>query len=214
MTMYEPFEHQKITTDFILANPRCLITSDPGTGKTRSVLDAIVGRESRTLVLAPLSILEASWGDDIEKFTPNLTYAIALAANRKKAFQQNTDITITNHDAIKWLLDNPEFIKNYSMLCIDEFTAFKNANSARTKALLRITRPNIKRRPPNQNEDTSWKSIVAMSGTPNSNTICDIWAPALVVDGGIRLGKRFHSFRSLLGSTSGSSRRQHLSSFA
>ena len=197
--MLQAFEHQKTTTNFIAEQPYCLVTSDPGTGKTRSVLDAFLNTKKendKLLVLAPLSILQASWGDDIEKFTPNLTYAIALAANRKKAFQQNTDITITNHDAIKWLLDNPEFIKNYSMLCIDEFTAFKNANSARTKALLRITRPNIKRRPPNQNENTSWKSIVAMSGTPNSNTICDIWAPALVVDGGIRLGKRFHSFQS------------------
>jgi superfamily II DNA or RNA helicase len=71
--MYPPFEHQKVTTDFINNNNRCLITSDPGTGKTRSVLDAIVDRKSRTLVLAPLSILEASWGDDILKFTPDLT---------------------------------------------------------------------------------------------------------------------------------------------
>lgn len=69
------------------------------------------------------------------------------------------------------------------MLCIDEFTAFKNANSARTKALLKVTRPNIKRREPKQNATTSWESIIAMSGTPNSNTICDIWAPALIVDG-------------------------------
>ena len=56
--MFKPFEHQTITTDFINKNDRCLITSDPGTGKTRSVLDAIANRESRILVLAPLSILE------------------------------------------------------------------------------------------------------------------------------------------------------------
>jgi superfamily II DNA or RNA helicase len=70
--MYEPFEHQKVTTDFINQNPRCLITSDPGTGKTRSVLDAIKHNKNRILVLAPLSILESSWGDDILKFTPYL----------------------------------------------------------------------------------------------------------------------------------------------
>ena len=36
---------------------------------------------------------------------------------------------------------------------------------------------------------------IAMSGTPNSNTILDIWHPALLVDDGQRLGKRFYGFR-------------------
>jgi len=89
--MLQAFEHQKTTTDFIAKQPYCLVTSDPGTGKTRSVLDAFLNTKKendRLLVLAPLSILQASWGDDIEKFTPNLTYAIALAANRKKRFNK------------------------------------------------------------------------------------------------------------------------------
>ena len=34
-----------------------------------------------------------------------------------------------------------------------------------------------------------------MSGTPNSNTILDIWHPAFLVDGGARLGTRFYAFR-------------------
>ena len=34
-----------------------------------------------------------------------------------------------------------------------------------------------------------------MSGTPNSNTILDIWHPALLIDGGKRLGTRFYAFR-------------------
>jgi len=38
--MHEAFEHQKVTSKFILDNKRVLITSDPGTGKTRSVIDA------------------------------------------------------------------------------------------------------------------------------------------------------------------------------
>ena len=34
-----------------------------------------------------------------------------------------------------------------------------------------------------------------MSGTPNSNTILDLWHPTLLVDDGKRLGQRFWSFR-------------------
>jgi SNF2 family DNA or RNA helicase len=35
-----------------------------------------------------------------------------------------------------------------------------------------------------------------MSGTPNSNTILDIWHPTLIIDDGQRLGHRFYSFRA------------------
>lgn len=196
--MLKAFDHQTTTTNFIVKQPYCLITSDPGTGKTRSVLDAFVKlkkKHSRLLVLAPLSILQASWGDDIEKFTPELTYSIAIASNRKKAFDETVDITITNHDAIKWLLANPKYLNLFDVLCIDEFTAFKNPSSARTKALLKLTRPDIMRKEPNKNRATKLKSIIGMSGTPNSNTICDIWAPTLIIDGGERLGERFYPFR-------------------
>jgi len=181
--MQEAFEHQKTTTDFILNNERVLVTSDPGTGKTRSVIDAFVRRsESKMLVLAPLSILEASWGDDIKKFAPQLTFAVAYAKNREKAFLEDVDIVITNHDAVKWLVKNSKYLDQFDMLCIDEFTAFKNKDSQRSKAALKIAQ--------------HFKYRVAMSGTPNSNTILDIWHPTLIIDDGERLGRRFYGFRS------------------
>ena len=179
--MFKPFEHQSATTDHILKNPRCLITSDPGTGKTRSVLDALINRGSRVLVLAPLSILEASWADDIAKFTPQITYAVAYAKNREQAFSGDEQIVITNHDAVKWLLKNKEVLAGFDTLVIDEFTAFKNKDSQRSKAL--------------KNLKDHFDYRIAMSGTPNSNTILDIWHPMLLVDDGERLGHRFFSFR-------------------
>jgi superfamily II DNA or RNA helicase len=181
MQMLKPFEHQVVTTDYIKDTPRCLVTSDPGTGKTRSVLDAIKDRESRTLVFAPLSILEASWADDIEKFTPQLSHAVAYAKNREKAFASDAQIVITNHDAVKWVAQNPHVLEGFDTLVIDEFTAFKNKDSQRSKAMLRIS--------------ASFSYRIAMSGTPNSNGILDLWHPALIVDEGERLGRRFYSFR-------------------
>lgn len=181
--MHEAFEHQAATSKFIVDNPRVLVTSDPGTGKTRSVIDAFVTRgDSRMLVLAPLSILGASWGDDIEKFAPQLTYEIAYAKNREKAFASDARVIITNHDAVKWLAKNPKVLEGFTTICIDEFTAFKNKDSQRSKAVLKISK--------------HFDYRVAMSGTPNSNTILDIWHPTLIVDDGERLGHRFYSFRS------------------
>ena len=122
--MPKPFEHQKTTSKFIIDNPRVLVTSDPGTGKTRSVIDAYLARtKGRMLVLAPLSILQASWGDDIDKFAPGIEYEVAFARNRAKAFKSQAEIIITNHDAVKWLAKNTDVLKGFNTLCIDEFTA-------------------------------------------------------------------------------------------
>tara|TARA_S200000501_G_scaffold313411_1_gene304863 strand:- start:11986 stop:13338 length:1353 start_codon:yes stop_codon:yes gene_type:complete len=180
----DAFAHQVTTTDHILKHPRCLVTSDPGTGKTRSVIDAFKQRGDRMLVLAPLSILQASWGDDIDKFAPFINYSIAYAKNRAKIFGacSDVDVVITNHDAVKWLAKNMNIMDMFDTICIDEFTAFKNKDSQRSKALARIV------------SDLDYR--IAMSGTPNSNTITDIWHPAYVVDDGERLGRRFYSFRS------------------
>ena len=175
-------------TAHILKEPYSLITSDPGTGKTRSVLDALnylkenAEKRPRTLVLAPLSILQASWGNDIEEFTPNLSYSVAYAKNRKEAFFKDVDIVLTNHDAVKWIVKNIHLVRPFSFLCIDEFTAFKNKDSQRSKALANLA-PNFNRR-------------IGMSGTPNSNTILDIWHPTYIIDEGERLGRRYYSFRA------------------
>jgi SNF2 family DNA or RNA helicase len=136
------------------------------------------------LVLAPLSILEASWADDIKKFQPHLTYEIAYAKNREKAFASDAKIILINHDGIKWILENDKknnILKDFDTLCIDEFTAFKNRTSQRSKACKKVA----------QNFDYR----IAMSGTPNSNTILDLWHPTLIVDDGERLGKNFFNFR-------------------
>ena len=177
------YDHQKKTTDFIVANPKCMITSDPGTGKTRAVLDAHVAIGGRTLVLAPLSILEAAWGEDIKKFQPNINYEVAYARNREEVFKQtDLDMVITNFEAVNFLRKNTRYCKQFDTIVIDEFTAFKNRTAKRSKNIKDIIH--------------HFTNRIVMSGTPNSNTILDIWHPALLVDDGERLGARFFQFRS------------------
>ena len=177
------YAHQIETTSFILNHPRCLITSDPGTGKTRSVLDAHSRLESTTLVIAPLSILEAAWVDDIKKFEFPINYGVAYAKNRAKVFaDEKLDMVITNFEAVNFLQKNPQFLKRFDTLVVDEFTAFKNKDSKRSKNLKQIV--------------SFFDNRIFMSGTPNTNTILDVWHPVLCVDDGKRLGNRFYSFRN------------------
>jgi len=181
-TIPAPYAHQKTTTDFITNTKTCLITSDPGTGKTRAVLDAHAILGGKTLVLAPLSILEAAWGEDIHKFQPKIKYGVAYAKNRKQVFEDNeNEMVVTNFEAVNFLQKNTQYCKQFDTIVIDEFTAFKNREAKRSKNLKKII--------------SYFTNRIAMSGTPNSNTILDIWHPALLIDDGKRLGTRFYAFR-------------------
>ena len=177
------YAHQAETTNFITNNPCCLVTSDPGTGKTRSVLDAHVQWGGKTLVLAPLSILEAAWVDDIKKFQPDIKYGVAYAKNRQKVFEdESLDMVITNFEAVNFLVKNQQLLTNFNNLVIDEFTAFKNKDAKRSKNIKTIS--------------TLFGRRVGMSGTPNTNSILDLWHPVYLIDEGKRLGERYYSYRN------------------
>jgi len=184
------YQHQSHTADFIANNPnRCaFITSDTGTGKTRSVLEGYKQLKAKgygkMLVLAPLSILKPAWGDDIERWTPELSYGISTAGSDKKrlaAFESGAEIVITNHDAVKWLVRNPALLDGFDILAIDESTAFKHRTSERSRAIRDLAQ--------------QFKYRILMTGTPNSNGVCDVWHQAMLLDNGVRLGRMFSGFR-------------------
>lgn len=138
----------------------------------------------RTLVVAPLSILQCSWGNDIEKFTPEPTYAIADAKNRESAFNSGADIVLINHDGVKFLKDRSELLEDFNTLVVDESTAFKHYNSQRSKAIKAVA----------QNMDYR----VILTGTPNSNGVLDLWHQIFLVDDGEHLGQNYFGFRNLV----------------
>jgi SNF2 family DNA or RNA helicase len=187
----EAFAHQKSTTQFGLVNPRVFDMSDAGTGKTRAWLDVLRERfklrGGKALVLAPKTILKSAWADDIRKFTPELTYSIAYAHNRKKAFEADVDIYITNHDAVKalqkhrrdWLED-----RGFHSLIVDESTAFKHRTSQRSKALAKLC--------------DIFEFRTLLTGTPNPNGLLDLWHQVFLLDGGNSLGASYWRFRSVV----------------
>ena len=187
MTKAPPlFAHQAEDLAFEASNLIVFDTSDPGTGKTRTRLEAFSRRRAKgsgcLLVVAPKTLLRSAWENDCRRFTPWLKVSCAFAINREKAFEQAADIYVTNHDAVKWLAkQKPTFFKKFSDLVVDESSAYKHHTSGRSKALNKIKGYFTKR--------------TLMTGTPNANSITDVWNQAFILDNGARLGKSFYAFR-------------------
>ena len=182
--MPELMKHQREIRDHITEKRRSLVFAEPGAGKTAAVLTAIRDLGTRAVVLCPKSIMVPAWVRDCEKFTPELTTAVATApaANRAKAFRQKADVTILNHDGAKWLQDHAHYLNDIETLVIDESTAVKNPQAQRSRAVAAIR--------------DRFDVRVAMTGTPMSNGILDVWHQAYIVDDGEHLGARYYAFRA------------------
>ena len=186
------WDHQEQTYQHALSNDRVLDFSDPGTGKTRAHADVFRERleKSQTdklLVLAPKTLLENAWKDDINEFQPDLKCSIAWAENRDEAFNADADVFITNVDAVKYLAKQSKtwFSKRFGRrptLIIDELTAYKHQTSARSKAAQKVT--------------GYFPFRAGLTATPDPNSVLELWHQALLIDDGERLGNRFFKYRS------------------
>lgn len=185
--MSKAMKHQTVSLKKLAKEPRVFDMSDPGTGKTFvEIMDFVARRKKKggcLLVLCPKSLMTAAWYNDFKKFAPEMKVSVAYAANRQEAFNVDADVYVTNVDAAKWLAEKPKsFFKKFDTLVIDESTAYKHHTSQRSKAVGKIKQYFEYRR--------------LLSGTPNSNGICDLWHQMMIVDDGKRLGKSFFQFRS------------------
>jgi len=186
--MLPRMKHQEQTYQALLKHETFIDFSDPGTGKTRSQVDAIAARRAQgslaTLVIAPKSLMYSTWVCEIDKWQPHITSVIAPAGKREVAFSQDVDVYITNTDAATWLLNQkPEFFKKFDALIVDEISKFKNPQAKRTKALMALA-PYFTYR-------------YALTGTPMPNTLYDIWSQVFIIDRGECLGDNFYHFRNM-----------------
>lgn len=181
--------HQQESVGFFTNRQRGFDNSSPGTGKTAVQVRLYAQRakpRGRWLVVCPKTLMVSAWGEDIERFAPGLTVSFAYAEQRKEAFEMATDVVVINIDGVKWLAskEGTKYLKQFDHLTIDEYTGFKHATSQRAKAMVKI-RNNFKYR-------------YGMSGTPNPNTVMELYNPALIIDNGARLGTSYYRLRNVM----------------
>ena len=188
---YSPHDYQKYAIRFILDHPVAAIFLDCGLGKTSITLTAIEElmydrfEVRRVLVVAPLRVARNSWPDEIKKWdhTRHLTYSVATGTEKERlaALKADTDICIINRENLQWLVEKNGYPFDMDMIVLDEISSFKNWQSKRFRALMKI-RPKVSR-------------IVGLSATPSSNGLMDLYAEFRALDMGKRLGRFIGQYR-------------------
>lgn len=187
---FNPHNYQQYAINFIEKHDISAVLLDMGMGKTAITLMAVeyLMYEQfeiyKVLVVCPLRVTR-TWKDEIEKWEQlsGTRYSIVTgtAAQRKKALEADADIYIINRENVPWLIEKSGCPFMFDMVVIDELSSFKNHQTARHKALMRV-RPKVRR-------------IVGLTGTPASQGLMDLFAEFKLLDMGQRLGRFIGQYR-------------------
>jgi len=146
----------------MLKNHKAYNFSGLGSGKTAASIwfcDMLFEAEKieKVLIIAPLSILNSVWADEIKQVTPNRSYSIVHGPRKKRLqmLNKSAHFYITNHDCVRTYWQELEEA-DFDVVIIDEVDAFKNAQSKRSKALYKVTR--------------HAKGVYGLTGTPMANS--------------------------------------------
>lgn len=172
---------------------------DMGLGKTvatLTVLNDLIARDIglRVLIIAPLRVAVQTWPTELREWShtwwmdytlirPEMKGTTTEQREQQKQFLANqpTSIHIINKEAVKWLVNHHGKDWPYSVVIVDESTAFSDHRTQRWKALNSV-RPKIKR-------------LHLLSGIPAPEGIEDFFAQVYLLDRGERFGRSITAFR-------------------
>jgi|TARA_R100001460_G_scaffold28050_4_gene56276 SNF2 family DNA or RNA helicase len=171
---FQPFDHQKVTSEFFSINRRAFCFNEAGTGKTSSVLwaaDYLMNESKikRVLVICPLSIMTSAWKNDIYNTCIHRVPGVAYgSAEDRRAIINNTqyEFVIINYDGVNIVRDDIANA-NFDLIVVDEANAYKSVTTKRWKTLAKILKP----------ETRLWM----MTGTPASQSPEDAFGLARLV---------------------------------
>ncbi len=171
--LHKPFDAQRETAGFATLYTRAYILNEIGTGKSLATLWAIdylkrQGKLRKVLVIAPLSTITMTWGDEIALNFPELRYVVVYgdSKRRKKLLAQDADIYVINHDGVEIVLNELMAMPDLDLVVIDELTqAARNSSTRRWKALNKLI-----------NTEGRFKPAWGLTGKPQPKSPMDVWA--------------------------------------
>lgn len=143
-----------------------LLADDMGLGKTLQALCAV---EGRTLVVAPTSVLHG-WMREIDRFRPDLSYALYHGPGRK--LDPEADLTITSYALLRQDVETLT-APTWDCVVLDEAQMIKNPESQIARAALRLDA----------------KARFALTGTPVENRLDELWSQLHFLNPGLLGGR-------------------------
>ncbi|WFR64184.1 DEAD/DEAH box helicase [Paenibacillus amylolyticus] len=188
---FVPHDYQRYCINRLLTDDALGLFLDLGLGKTVITLTAVNDLKynrfavSRTLVIAPKKVAEATWGNEAAKWQHlkhmRIITVLGTVQQRIKALNTPGDVWVINRENVAWLVEYYRNAWPFDMVVLDELSSFKNHKAQRFKVLTWV-RPHIKR-------------IVGLTGTPAPNGLLDLWAQVNLLDQGKRLEKNITGYR-------------------
>lgn len=188
--MKQLFKHQKEGIEFALKNNgRCALYWDMGMGKSIAALKIYErlrqssAKDLRLLVIAPLSLLEAAWGDEIKPF------GFSYFNCHEEGFgliDPRAWIVLVNYESLIQKKNLEAIVRHVRSDCewmcvVDESSRMKNHSSKTARTLLAMR--------------NLFKYRIVMSGTPAPNSELEYWAQMEFVRPGV-LHESFFGFRN------------------
>ena len=164
-----------------------------GAGKTAVALHALADMKHAgnlplpALVVAPLMIASSVWQREAAEWADTavlkIVHVLGTPRQRLRALQTpGADIFVINFDNVRWLADYvAEHDQRFSVMIIDEASALKNASAQRTQICIEL----------GYRAQQRW----ALTGTPRSYQLTDVWGPATFCTQG-RLFPSFYRWRA------------------
>lgn len=190
--IYSPHDYQRYAIEYILAHPIAAVFLDMGLGKTSITLTALEQllfdrfEAHRVLIIAPLRVARDTWPDELKKWDhlQNLRMSVAVgnAEERMAALKQEADLYVINRENVKWLIEESGQRFDFDTVVIDELSSFKNYQAKRFRALMKVR--------------SRMRRVIALTGTPSSNGLMDLWAEFRLLDMGQRLGRYIGDYRA------------------
>ena len=145
---YSPHEYQRYATEYIETHPVAAVLLSMGLGKTSITLTALNDllfdsfEIHKAIVIAPLRVARDTWPAEIEKWDHlgSLIYSVAVGteAERLAALRRQADIYIINRENVQWLVETSGIPFDYDMVVVDELSSFKNHQSKRFRAMMKV----------------------------------------------------------------------------
>lgn len=173
-----PKPHQWATAEFLLSNERCYNLSSCGSGKTLGCILALNmlwdhNKEKKFLVVAPLSVIGATWMEHMEQFAPSIPVMRLDNSGTRKRIARDIlsfkGVVLINPDGVQTLWH--ELVAWCpGLVIIDELAGYyRNYGTNRWKAMAALFQ---KCNP----------AVWAFTGTPITKNVMDAYAQCMLVN--------------------------------